>query len=79
MEKPMESQLIDEPTELELLQRARAGDFAAFQRLIVNLQPRVYGLALRILQQPKDAEDATQQKFLALIDQPREFRGRVLV
>ncbi len=75
MEKPMESQLIDEPTELELLQRARAGDFAAFQRLIVNLQPRVYGLALRILQQPQDAEDATQQTFLALIEHLGEFRG----
>ena len=71
----MESQLIDEPTELELLQKAKAGDFAAFQRLIVNLQPRVYGLALRILQQSQDAEDATQQTFLALIEHLGDFRG----
>ncbi len=71
----MESQLIDEPTELELLQKAKAGDFAAFQRLIVNLQPRVYGLAMRILQQAQDAEDATQQTFLALIEHIGDFRG----
>ncbi len=70
----MESQLIDEPTEIELLHRAKAGDFAAFQRLIVNLQPRVYGLAMRILQQPQDAEDATQQTFLALIEHIQDFR-----
>lgn len=71
----MESQLIDEPTELELLQKAKVGDFAAFQRLIVNLQPRVYGLAMRILQQAQDAEDATQQTFLALIEHIGDFRG----
>jgi RNA polymerase sigma-70 factor, ECF subfamily len=71
----MESQLIDEPTELELLRQAKSGDFSAFQRLIVNLQPRVYGLAFRILQQPQDAEDVTQQTFMALIEHLDEFRG----
>lgn len=71
----MESQLIDEPTELELLQKAKVGDFAAFQQLIGNLQPRVYGLAMRILQQAQDAEDATQQTFLALIEHIGDFRG----
>ncbi|MEZ6138152.1 MAG: sigma-70 family RNA polymerase sigma factor [Pirellulaceae bacterium] len=71
----MESQLVeDEQTETELLQRAKAGDFEAFQRLIANLQPRVYGLAMRILQQPQDAEDATQQTFLALIEHIGNFR-----
>ncbi len=75
----MDSQLIDEPTELELLKKAKAGDFAAFQRLIVNLQPRVYGLALRILQQPQDAEDATQQTFLALIEHLGDFRGEASI
>ena len=71
----MESQLMDEPTELELLQKAKSGDFAAFQQLIVSLQPRVYGLTLRILQQPQDAEDATQQTFMALIEHLEDFRG----
>lgn len=57
-----------------MLRRAKAGDFAAFQRLIVNLQPRVYGLAFRILRQAQDAEDATQQTFLALIEHIEDFR-----
>ncbi len=74
LESPMESQLIGEPTEVELLHRAKTGDFAAFQRLIVNLQPRVYGLVMRILHQPQDAEDATQQTFLALIEHISDFR-----
>lgn len=70
----MENQLIEEPTDIDLLHRAKSGDFAAFQRLILNLQPRVYGLAFRILRQAQDAEDATQQTFLALIEHIADFR-----
>ena len=45
---PMENQLIDGTTELELRQeKATAGDFAAFQRLLVNLQVRIVGQQLR--------------------------------
>ncbi len=41
---------------------------------MAKLQPRVYGLAYRILQQTQDAEDATQQTFLALIEHIADFR-----
>lgn len=70
----MDSQLLDKPIEFDLLRRAKLGDFAAFQQLVVRLQPRVYGLAFRILQQIQDAEDATQQTFLALIEHMADFR-----
>jgi RNA polymerase sigma-70 factor (ECF subfamily) len=70
----MDSQLIEEPIELDLVHRAKAGDFAAFQELMVGLQPRVYGLAFRILHQTQDAEDVTQQTFLALMEHIAEFR-----
>ena len=70
----MASQVIDEGADIELLRLAKSGDFAAFQKLIVALQPRVYGLTFRILQQAEDAEDATQQTFLALIEHIGEFR-----
>ena len=70
----MESQLLDEPTDIGLLRRAKVGDFVAFQQLVAKLQPRVFGLAYRILQQTQDAEDATQQTFLALIEHIADFR-----
>ncbi len=70
----MQNAAVDEPIELELLKRAKAGDFSAFQKLIEALQPRVYGLSYRILQQTQDAEDATQQTFRALIEHIRDFR-----
>jgi RNA polymerase sigma-70 factor (ECF subfamily) len=71
----MNHSLTESINETELLNRARAGDFRAFQQLIVDLQPRVYALALRILRQSQDAEDATQQTFLALIEYLPEFRA----
>jgi len=70
----MESQTLKKPTDLELLRLAKTGDFNAFQQLIRELQPRVYGLAFRILRQAEDAEDATQQAFLALIEHIEDFR-----
>ena len=70
----MENQLPDEATETDLLHQAKGGDFAAFQELVTKLQPRVYGLAFRVLQQAQDAEDATQQTFLALIENIADFR-----
>jgi RNA polymerase sigma-70 factor (ECF subfamily) len=65
---------LDDPTETELLRQAKGGDFSAFQELADRLQPRVYGLAYRILGQAQDAEDATQQTFLALIEHIADFR-----
>jgi RNA polymerase sigma-70 factor (ECF subfamily) len=70
----MENQLLDESTETDLLHQAKEGSFAAFQQLVSKLQPRVYGLTFRILHQAQDAEDATQQTFLALIEHIADFR-----
>lgn len=64
----------DDP-DLRLFRRAQAGDFAAFEELVGRFQPRVYGLALRILGESHDAEDVVQQTFLSLIEHLGEFRG----
>lgn len=71
----MEAEPSGESTELALWQRAQAGDFIAFQQLVERLQPRVYRLAYRILRRAHDAEDATQQTFVALIEHIGDFRG----
>ncbi|MCI0701682.1 MAG: sigma-70 family RNA polymerase sigma factor, partial [Planctomycetia bacterium] len=63
----------DDPN-LELSQRAQAGDFAAFEELVRRFQNRVYALALRIVGEAHDAEDVTQQTFLSLIEHIRTFR-----
>ncbi len=70
----MKESVISSPADLELLHRAKSGDFLAFQELVELFQPRVYGLCMRILRQNEDAEDATQQTFLAFIEHIEDFR-----
>ncbi len=65
--------------DLELVQRARKGEFTAFEQLVERFQDRVYGLARRIVGEPHDAEDITQQTFLSLIEHIRDFRGESAV
>jgi len=49
----------------ELVARARDGDRAAFDQLIVRHQDRVYNMALRMLGHPDDALDLAQEVFLS--------------
>lgn len=68
-------ELSEQTTSLEeLLHRAKSGDFQAFQLIVNQLQPRVYRLVYRILQQREDAEDATQQTFLTMVEHIGDFR-----
>jgi len=47
-----------------LVQRARAGDVRAFERLYREHVGRVYGLCLRMTREPAMAEDCTQETFI---------------
>lgn len=63
------------PLDGDLAQRARAGDRAAFQTLVERHQDRVYGLALRLLRDPGEAEEVVQEAFLAAFEKLPDFRG----
>lgn len=65
--------------DLDLFVQARSGDLVAFEQLVGRFQPRVYGLALRILGENHDAEDVVQQTFLSLIEHLTDFRGETAV
>jgi RNA polymerase sigma-70 factor, ECF subfamily len=58
----VESSAID--WEGALVERARAGDSRAFERLYREHSGRVYGLCLRMTRQPALAEDCTQETFI---------------
>lgn len=61
--------------EWDLIARARARDEDAFRELVDRHRDRAYGLALRILRAPADAEEVAQDAFVrAWLALPR-FRG----
>jgi RNA polymerase sigma-70 factor (ECF subfamily) len=64
-----------ETTDIELVQRAKAGELEAFEALTHRHEQRVYSLALRMLRHEQDAEDVTQQTFLSALENLNGFRG----
>jgi RNA polymerase sigma factor (sigma-70 family) len=63
-------------SDLELLvDAARNGDKKALEDLISKVQDNVYGLALRMLYDPSDAQDASQEILLKIITHLGTFRG----
>ncbi len=62
--------------DLELVQRATAGDAAAVDRIVTTLSTPFYNLALRMLHGHHDAEDATQEALLRVVTNLSSFQGR---
>ncbi len=61
--------------EKHLIERCRNGDLAAFDELVRIHQDRVYNLALRLLGNPDDALDLSQDVFLSAFRKIKSFRG----
>jgi RNA polymerase sigma-70 factor (ECF subfamily) len=58
-----------------LVARARARDQEAFRMLVEANRDRAYGLALRILRSPSDAEEVAQDAFMRAWLALPQFRG----
>jgi RNA polymerase sigma-70 factor (ECF subfamily) len=68
------------PTEaredLDLVQRARAGDREAFETLVGRHADRLYGVVLRFCRDGHEAEEVTQETFLRAWRSLHRFEGR---
>ena len=64
-----------EPTDLDLARQSAAGDVEAFETLYRRHFRRVYLLCLRMLGNPTEAEDLTQETFTHLYNKIGSFRG----
>jgi RNA polymerase sigma-70 factor (ECF subfamily) len=62
--------------EKDLLKRLKEGDRAAFARLVEEYSPRIYGQALRMMQDPAEAEEILQETFLQVVRHIESFRGQ---
>jgi RNA polymerase sigma-70 factor, ECF subfamily len=58
-----------------LVERARQRDVAAFELLVSRYRSKVYGLALRMMQDPSDAEEVLQETFISAWQNLPGFRG----
>jgi RNA polymerase sigma-70 factor (ECF subfamily) len=58
-----------------LVRRFLEGDSSAFATLVQRHQTRVFNLCLRILGNPDDARDASQETFLTALRKLTQFRG----
>lgn len=67
---------LDHLPEGEVLSLAQQGNAAAFEFLYHVHSERVYVLCLRMVKDPDQAEDLTQDTFLAVFRGIREFRGQ---
>jgi len=59
-----------------LVEKIRAGDFQAFEALVNRYEGKVYRLAMRMLRNQEDAEDALQEAFLQVYRGLKGFEGR---
>ncbi len=62
--------------EKSLLQALKAGDRAAFAYLVETHSPAIYRLALRMVNNPQDAEDVLQETFIKAFQHVGRFDGR---
>jgi len=61
--------------EKALIERAQAGDAAAFEALVQHHAVYLYNLALRLVRQPQEAEDMAQEALVRAWQALPRFRG----
>ena len=59
----------------QLLQRSQSDDPAVIEALVYQYHPFIYRLALSILDDPDEAEDATQDAFISATTNLGRYRG----
>jgi len=61
--------------EKELVKRAQDGDVAAFEALIADYQKRIFSIAYRMIPNPDDAADLTQEVIVKIFKNLDKFQG----
>ncbi len=60
--------------EKALLEKAKNGDLAAFEKLIESYQKKVYNIVYRMIGNPDDASELTQEVFIRVFRSIRNFK-----
>ncbi len=60
---------------MDLLEKAKAGDRQALEKLLGELEPRIYRFAMKLCRDPEDASGVLQETMLQAVRSLDEFRG----
>lgn len=75
MMNPFTDSYASEPTDEQLVKLALGGQRSALDDLLRRHQRWLYNVVLRLLQNPEDAEDATQESLMKIVTRLSTFRG----
>ncbi len=76
MENPFLKEYRSDNNDKALVDKARAGDKNALERLILKHQPYIYNIAWKMVRNPTDAEDLTQEVNIKIITKLSQFEGK---
>jgi RNA polymerase sigma-70 factor, ECF subfamily len=65
--------IVDEGTDIELVERYRRGDRAAFTELVIRYQKPLFNVAFWTLRRVEDANDVIQEVFLKVAERLHEY------
>ena len=63
------------PADAELVERAKNGERAALEKLVLRHQAWIYNIAVRMVFRPQDAEEVTQEVLVKVITKLSTFKG----
>ncbi len=61
--------------EKKLVEQAKQGDYASFDKLVSLYEDRIYHLAIKMLSEEQDAHEVVQETFLSAYRNLKSFRG----
>lgn len=65
----------DDASDAELVEQAKNGDRAALEKLVLRHQAWIYNIAVRMVFDPHDAEEVTQEVLVKVITKLSTFKG----
>jgi len=65
----------DDPVDAALVEQAKHGDRTALEKVVLRHQAWIYNIAVRMVFQPHDAEEVTQEVLVKVITKLSTFKG----
>ena len=75
MFNPFTEIVADEVSDADLVEQAKNRDRAALEKLVLRHQAWIYNIAIRMVFQPQDAEEVTQEVLVKVITKLSTFNG----